>query len=35
MMTEQDLTKKIEKMEEEIHGAEELSKVIYIKNLNF
>lgn len=35
MMKQEDLNKNIEKMQEQINEAEEISKVIYIKNLNF
>ena len=35
MLQEKDLVEQIAKMDEEIQEAEEISKVIYIKNLNF
>ena len=35
MLKEKELAEQIQKMEEEIQEAEEISKVIYIKNLNF
>lgn len=35
MLTEEDLDVKIKKMEEENAEGEELSRIIYVKNLNF